>query len=127
MLAPEFRDGSGWTTVQIPRIRFGGETLAPHTSFEIYGIPATNVAYRYPVLWGLHPADALSRPKWKRVVDGWFERATLRPPLLPHGIERSPVIPAHQPNERASADAGFGILSAFARHWPGTTEHNRYA
>src|SRR5205085_321790 len=81
--------------------------------------PATNVAYRYPVLWGLHPADALSRPKWKRVVDGWFERATLRPPLLPHGIECSPVIPAHQPNERASADAGFGILSAFARHWPG--------
>src|SRR2546425_6577982 len=29
-------------------------------------------------------------------------------------------------NERAPVDAGFGALSAFARHWPGTTEHNRY-
>ena len=114
MLAPEFRDGSGWTTVQIPSVRFGGETLAPHTSFEIYGIPATNVAYRYPVLWGLHPADALSRPKWKRVVDEWFGRAKLRPPLLPHGIERSPIIPPHQPNHPAAGIGGIGGSFAFA-------------
>ncbi len=27
-----------------------------------------------------------------------------------------------KPNERASVDTGFGVLSAFARRWPGTTE-----
>jgi hypothetical protein len=27
-------------------------------------------------------------------------------------------------NERASADAGFGVLSAVAHHLCGTTEHN---
>ena len=96
MLAPEFLHGQEWTTVPIPTVRFGGETLAPHTTLEVYGIPATNVAYRYPVLWGLHPADALSRPKWKQAVDDWFERIRLRSPLLPHGIERSPAIPPHQ-------------------------------
>ena len=29
------------------------------------------------------------------------------------------------PKERAAVDAGFGVLSAIARQWPGTTEHNR--
>jgi hypothetical protein len=107
VLGPEFREGSGWTTVQIPNVRFGGETLAAHASFEIYGIPATNVAYRYAVLWGLQPADALSRPKWKRVVDAWFERARLRPPFLPHGVERGPVIPPQEPNPPAAGNAGL--------------------
>ena len=27
-------------------------------------------------------------------------------------------------NERASVDAGFALLLAIERHWPGTTEHN---
>ncbi len=28
-----------------------------------------------------------------------------------------------KPNERASVDAGFGVLLAIARHCSGTTEH----
>jgi hypothetical protein len=31
------------------------------------------------------------------------------------------------PNKRASVDAGFGILLAIGRQWPGTTEHGRSA
>ena len=33
---------------------------------------------------------------------------------------------AAQFNKRAPVDAEFGVLSAVARHWLGTTEHERY-
>ena len=85
-------------------LRFGGETLAPGAGFEIYGIAPTNVPYRYPVLWGLHPADALLRPRWKRVADEWCERAGLRPPFMPYGVQRTPVVPAKSPNQRGAAN-----------------------
>src|SRR5690349_1269723 len=32
-----------------------------------------------------------------------------------------------KPNHRAGADAGFALVFAFARHWPGTAQHDRYA
>ena len=113
MLAPEFKFASGWTTTQAPKLSagwsahdltFGGETLLPGASFEIYGIAPTNVPYRYPVLWGLHPADALLRPKWKRVVDEWCERIGIRPLFLPHGILRTAVIAAKSPNKGGAAN-----------------------
>lgn len=113
MLAPEFHLASGWTTTQFPKvavggraqaIRFGGETLAAGASFEIYGIAPTNVAYRYPVLWGLHPADALRRPKWKRVADECCERVGFRPLFLPYGIRRTPVIEPKSPNQAGAAN-----------------------
>ena len=31
------------------------------------------------------------------------------------------------PNKRARVDAGFAVLFAFRRPWPGTTQHERYA
>src|SRR5216117_1631206 len=49
---PEFRLASGWTSSQLPKVRFGGETLGAGAAFEIYGIRLANVAYRYSVLWG---------------------------------------------------------------------------
>jgi len=113
MLAPEFELASGWTMTQAPKVStggrardlaFGGETLLPGASFEIYGIAPTNVPYRYPVLWGLHPADALLRPKWKRVADEWCERIGVRPLFLRHGILRTPVIAGKSPNEGGAAN-----------------------
>jgi hypothetical protein len=94
-------------------------------SFEIYGIAPTNTPYRYPILWGLHPADARLRPKWKQFVDEWCERVGVRPLFLPYGIQRTPVIAAKSPNmnqggaanqsqpgraptNRTSLAAGFG-------------------
>lgn len=106
MLAPEFELPSGWTSAAQPKVRFGGETLEPGASFEIYGIAATKVAYRYPVLWGVHPADALQRPKWKRVADDWCERLGVRPLFLPNGVLRSPVIPPNSPNKITGPNAG---------------------
>jgi hypothetical protein len=108
MLAPEFQLASGWTTTQTPKVsiggkardlKFGGETLPPGASFEIYGIAPTNAPYRCPVLWGLHPADALLRPKWKQLVDKWCERVRVRPLFLPYGVQRTPVVPAKSPNQ----------------------------
>ena len=106
MLAPEFELPYGWTSTAPPKVRFGGETLEPGASFEIYGIAATNVAYRYPVLWGVHPADALKRPKWKRVADDWCERLGIRPLFLPYGVPRSPVIPPNSPIKVTGPNAG---------------------
>lgn len=114
MLAPEFELASGWTTTQPPKaseggrvhdLRFGGETLLPGASFEIYGIAPTNAPYRYPVLWGMHPADALLRPKWKRIADEWCERIGVRPLFLPHGIQRTAIIAAAKsPNQAGPAN-----------------------
>ncbi len=120
MLAPEFELASGWTTTPAPQVatggrtrdlRFGGETLLPGASFEIYGIAPTNVPYRYPVLWGLHPADAILRPKWKRVADDWCERVGLRPLFLPHGMRRTPVIPPKSPNQGGAANRSHVVNS----------------
>src|SRR5438034_5633103 len=120
MLAPEFQLASGWTTSRFPKVvlggqasevRFGGETLQAGTAFEIYGIAPTNVASRYPVLWGLHPADALAQPKWKKVADDWCERIGLRPWFLPHGIERSPVVPPQLSNQAGEANGSQPIRS----------------
>jgi hypothetical protein len=106
---PEFQLSSGWTTKDFGTViiagraravRFGGETLEAKGSYEIYGIFPTNVAYRYALLWGLHPADALHRPKWKRVADDWCEWIGVRPIFLPHGISRSAVIPPKSPNDQ---------------------------
>jgi hypothetical protein len=124
MLAPEFELASGWTRTQSPKVsvggvvrdlEFGGETLLPGVGFEIYGIAPTNVPYRFPVLWGLHPADALLRPRWKRVADEWFEHAGLRPPFLPYGVQTTPVIPAKSPDRGGAAN----------RSWPAGSESNR--
>jgi hypothetical protein len=117
MLAPEFELPTGWTTTASPKVRFGGETLEPGARFEIYGIAATNVAYRYPVLWGLHPADALERPKWKRVADEWCERVGIRPFFLPNGVRRSPVIPPKSPNKITGANAGGPRQLATRTRW----------
>ncbi len=101
---PEFKSASEWTTSHLPNVRFGGETLEAGTACEIYGIPHTNVACRYSVLWGLHPQDALARPKWRRVVDDWSERIGLGPWFLPNGVERSPMIPAELPDKGGPAN-----------------------
>lgn len=110
MMAPEFHLDSGWTRSslvaagpggKIRPVRFGGEPLEPGGGFQIYGIAPTNVEYRYPLLWGLDPALARARPKWKQAVDGWLDGMGLPPVFLPNGIVRSPVIPAQSSTNKA--------------------------
>lgn len=99
-LEPEFQLESGWTITKPigadgKRISPGNpEPLPPGGTFYVSGVHPTNVAHRVPVVWEMFWFEAEKRPKWKRVADKIADGLGIRPPFLPYGVARSPVIPA---------------------------------
>jgi len=92
-LASQCQQELGWTRAKTPNMVSDGHVVRPHASVEVYGGPAMNVACRYGLLWSIDPVAVRAAPQWKRLVDGWFIRAKLRPPFEPFGRETSPIVP----------------------------------
>lgn len=114
MLPPEVKTHAGWSKSRWPEAVIlpngktyrqfqilGGDTLRPRSGFRFIAgdDPVDHRPYRYPVVWGIPPQVAATRPLWERKVDALAARWIGHPLFLPFGIARSAPILPQFPNQ----------------------------